>query len=129
MSITAGTTGNTISWNITNVSNGAICYEVFRNGTSISSGSFATSTLINIDIDGLAIGVYNYTVVVEDELGGQVQDTVIVTVAPATSSIPGYPMMLVACFALLGIITSIKGASRRPRGHNQHRWERDNRDL
>nr|MDO8116689.1 right-handed parallel beta-helix repeat-containing protein [Candidatus Sigynarchaeota archaeon] len=120
MSITVETTGNTISWNITNVSYGTIYYEVFRNGTSVSTGSSTTGTSIGIEIDGLAIGVYNYTIVVEGDFNGQVQDTVIITVVPATPSIPGYPVMLVACFALLGIITKIKGAWRRARCHNQH---------
>jgi len=44
-----------------------------------SSKRFLVS--ISIDIDGLSVGVYNYTIVVFDKPGNSIADTVIVTVA------------------------------------------------
>ncbi|HME51096.1 MAG TPA: hypothetical protein VKM55_02655 [Candidatus Lokiarchaeia archaeon] len=77
-----GTTGHSISWTITSAYPGIsnTSYIVCCNGTQITTGSWTNGTPITIAVDGLAIGIYNYTIVASDGLGGSVQDTVIVTV-------------------------------------------------
>jgi hypothetical protein len=64
-------------------------YIIYRNGTSIDSGSWDGSS-ISVSLDGLAVGVWNYTLVVQDGMGYTIGDTVFVTVlvqtAPTTTT-------------------------------------------
>ncbi|MCY3410656.1 MAG: hypothetical protein INQ03_03365 [Candidatus Heimdallarchaeota archaeon] len=59
-------------------------YTVYRNGSIISSGGWISNKAININIDGLALGVYNYTILILDASGNQVIDEVIVSVFDTT---------------------------------------------
>ncbi len=77
---TAGQAGNTISWTITDASTGTRSYIVYHNGTSIASGSWTSGVAVAKNVDGLAAGSYNYTIVASDGLGGVVMDGVVVTV-------------------------------------------------
>ena len=78
LSISEGTTGNTISWNVTDPF--PHMYEVFRNGTSVATGTWLDNNLITIGIDNLASGVYNYTLFVNDTEGNYNTDEATVTV-------------------------------------------------
>ncbi len=81
MSYVEGTTGNTITWTTTdlNPSN----YVVLQNGTPYTTGKLdSTSDEIVVDVDGLEVGTYNFTVVVYDKSGNTVSDSVLVTVTP-----------------------------------------------
>ncbi|MHA2099858.1 MAG: hypothetical protein ACW99A_14365, partial [Candidatus Kariarchaeaceae archaeon] len=81
-----GTSGNTLTWNATDKYPGL--YQVFRDGSLTGdSGSWTNAGLILINIDGLAKGVYNYTIVVSDGSGNDVSDTVVVTVVDTTPPI------------------------------------------
>jgi len=80
----AGSTGNKISWTITATSTSTTGYSLLRNGSWISSGSWVPGTPISIAIDGLATGIYNYTIDAWDGIGSSVQDTIIVTVLGMT---------------------------------------------
>jgi len=82
-----GTTGHAITWSPSDAHPDR--YEIYRNGTLIDSGEWDGGQ-ITVDIDGLAEGVYNFTLVVFDEGGDYVLDTVIVTVVPeATTTTTG----------------------------------------
>jgi hypothetical protein len=62
-------------------------YEILQNGTVISSGDWnTTGEDINITVDGLVIGTYNYTIVVYDQAGNYVSDIVIVRVLPESTT-------------------------------------------
>jgi hypothetical protein len=79
-------TGNTLSWNATD--NYPDTFEVYRNGTLTGdSGSWTNTGLININIDGLVKGIYNYTILLNDTSGNEVSDIVFVAVVDTTSPI------------------------------------------
>ncbi|MHA2250325.1 MAG: right-handed parallel beta-helix repeat-containing protein [Candidatus Kariarchaeaceae archaeon] len=80
-----GTTGNEISWTFEDPS--AYYYFIERNGTMVvSNTNWISGIPITYSIDELAIGVYNYTIVVYDSEVGYTTDTVIVTVTDQTSN-------------------------------------------
>jgi hypothetical protein len=79
-----GDTGYSITWTPTD--DHPESYEIFRNGTLVASGDWnTTGEDIAIIVDGLAIGTYNYTIVIYDMAGNSANDTVIVQVLPATT--------------------------------------------
>nr|MDO8115055.1 BspA family leucine-rich repeat surface protein [Candidatus Sigynarchaeota archaeon] len=75
------TTGHEISWIILDHSTETTSYTVYRNGTSIDNGTWTEGSIITINIDGLAIGSYNFTIVASDGYDSNGTDTVIVTVS------------------------------------------------
>ena len=83
MDFEEGTTGNTIEWNPSDAH--ASHHVVYRNGTEVASDSWDGSS-ISVEVDGLGVGVYNYTIVVYDTSGNYASDTVFVTVLPPASS-------------------------------------------
>lgn len=86
-----GYTGNSISWTVNDENPGT--YTVYRNGTEIGSGEWSTTpATVIINVDGLSIGLYNFTIQAEDDFGNIAFDTVLVTVIdtikPTISSPP-----------------------------------------
>ena len=82
---TFGDSGHTIDWSPIDVRPSS--YEVFVNDVSTYTGSWNdTSEHILLDVDGLAVGEYNFTCVVYDEAGNTAADTVIVTVVASTTT-------------------------------------------
>ena len=83
------TTGHSISWIITDKSVATTSYIIYQNGTQVANGSWVIGTPVSINVDGLSISSYNYTIVATDGLGGSVQDTVCVMVqAPSYQPTP-----------------------------------------
>ena len=76
-----GAGGNSITWEASDLRLDS--YVVYRNGSVIDSGA-ADGVNLTVDVDGLDIGVYNYTIVVNDTLGKTSIDTAIVTVLDST---------------------------------------------
>jgi len=70
--------GNEIEWTATDED--ANEYEIWRNDTSVQDGSWTSGVGIVIDTDGLALGVYNFTILVNDSSGNFDIDIVWVTV-------------------------------------------------
>ena len=69
-------------------------YIVFKDDLEVASGNWTSNSSITINIDGLLIGSYNYTIVVFDTSGNSVSDTVIVTVvSPTAFNIAAYPFI------------------------------------
>ena len=73
-----GATDNSLSWTVTDAATGT--YVIYQNGTQNATGTWTSGTAITIDIDGLEVGLHNYTIVVTDESGNSVSDTIMVTV-------------------------------------------------
>ena len=73
-----GSTGNQLSWTATD--NNPSNFTIYRNGTTISSGSWSSGTPITVTIDGLSTGVYNFTIVVRDYGNQNVSSTLFFTV-------------------------------------------------
>ncbi len=77
MQFISGSTGNIISWNITYPDVSSPTYNVLRNGSLvITSQPWISNQFINISVDALSPGSYNYTLVTYDGLGGSVSDQV-----------------------------------------------------
>ncbi len=79
-----GNVGNNITWVVTDAY--ARNYTIYQNGTPVQGHidrTWSNGDLI-LDIDGLARGVYNFTLVLQDESGLTTIDTVILTVLDTT---------------------------------------------
>ncbi len=72
-----GTTGHSITWVANSGSPDA--YAVFLDGTEIDSGAWDGSS-VTVLIDGHPVGIFNYTLLVNDTLGEWADDSVIVAV-------------------------------------------------
>jgi hypothetical protein len=85
-----GTTGNSISWTITD--NYPAEYNITVNSVLLSNTTWTSSLPLVINIDGLSTGVYNYTIIAWDQSGNFIIDSVIVTVndetAPSFNLVP-----------------------------------------
>ncbi len=76
-----------ISWTITDASVAGPGHVIYRNGTELASGTWASGVAINQSIEGLAIGLHNFTIVASDGYNGSVVDTVMVHVLNRSLSI------------------------------------------
>lgn len=76
-----GETGNEIDW--IPIDDFPRNYEVLSNNSVIQSGQWNSTEWITINVDGLSVGVYNYTIWIDDQSGQTNVDTVWVTVLPA----------------------------------------------
>lgn len=72
-----GTTGHSITWVANSGSPDA--YAVFLDGTEIDSGAWDGSS-VTVSVDGHPVGIFNYTLLVNDTMGEWANDSVIVTV-------------------------------------------------
>ncbi len=77
-----GAGGNSITWEASDLRLDS--YVVYRNGSVIDSGS-TDGVNLTVDVDGLDIGVYNYTISINDTLDKISIDSVFVTVFDSTS--------------------------------------------
>ncbi len=75
-----GAMGYKISWNVTDPVINSPTYIIYRNGSNVQNGAWVSGVLVNITLDGLSPGCYNYTMVANDGYGLVSQDTVIVIV-------------------------------------------------
>ncbi|KKM91826.1 hypothetical protein LCGC14_1224600 [marine sediment metagenome] len=83
------TTSHMIIW--TAVDTNPDVYIVYKDGIAIETGPWLSEDEIRIVIDILSVGSYNYTIIVYDESGNSVQDTVFVTVQDTTNPILSGP--------------------------------------
>ena len=83
-----GTTDNVITW--TPADAHPVSYIVYRNGANGLTNPWDGSQIV-VNVDGLTLGIYNYTIEVLDFGGNSVTDEVFVTVLDETSPIVDYP--------------------------------------
>jgi hypothetical protein len=112
-----GTTGNILEWSC--IDNHPGSYIVYQDSTVHAGGIWSNSENITAYIDGLAVGEYNFTIVVSDDSGNMASDTVFVSVieedtddsdddgSNGNNRISGYNSYLIlisfAIFSLLGL--------------------------
>jgi len=72
------TTGHNITWTATDTNPDT--YIVYKDDVEIASGTWTSGVPITVNVDGLNIGSYNYTIIVVDTSSNSARDTVIVTV-------------------------------------------------
>ncbi len=77
LSYVEGTTGHQITWQLSDYNLHG--YKILLNGTEIVEG-LSDSSSQGIDVSGHTVGVYNYTILVNDTLGQYSSDTVLVGV-------------------------------------------------
>jgi len=83
-----GTTGNEIIWDVSDLSPGV--YNITRDGSVVVTTTTWTNGSIIVNIDGLNVGIYNFTIHLYDLYGNMVTDAVIIgiTAVPDTSDPP-----------------------------------------
>ena len=80
-----GSSGNTIAWTATDSYSGT--FTLYRNGSQIFVNGWTSGSPIIMGIDGLAKGVYNFTIVAYDQSSNSVSDTVYITVIDTTNPV------------------------------------------
>ncbi|TFH09747.1 MAG: hypothetical protein E4H14_03840 [Candidatus Thorarchaeota archaeon] len=82
--IELGTIGNQLTWTIGNIWWPLPIYRVDGNATTID-WTACNDNSIRLSIDGLNLGVYNFTISMVDEYGYNSRDTVFVTIVDTTA--------------------------------------------
>ncbi len=87
-----GTTDNSLTWSATE--NLVHEYRILKDGVQVDSGNW-TGTSMTYDIDGLDLGIYNYTLEAEGYFGQYTVDSVIVEVEDTTNPTISHPLDMV----------------------------------
>ncbi|MCK5239674.1 MAG: right-handed parallel beta-helix repeat-containing protein [Candidatus Thorarchaeota archaeon] len=92
-------------------------YTLLLNGSILESGTFdLVSEFVDYDVtlDGISVGVHNYTLVVEDEAGNVASDSVLITIRPfstptdtTTVSPPPIQLELIIAVVVIGVVVII----------------------
>ena len=84
----AGEVGNSIVWHATD--DNPRTYQVLRDGAVVREGLWnSSSEQIVVSVDGLAAGLYSYSLLVSDAGGHMMSDSVLVTVLATTTGARG----------------------------------------
>ncbi|MHA2386493.1 MAG: hypothetical protein ACXAEE_09830 [Candidatus Thorarchaeota archaeon] len=110
INLTFGATGEEIRWRIFDYPT-TTSYVVYRNGTLILSGeSDDSNTWVDVSLDDLEVGVWNYTIVATDFMLQPVSDTVIVTIESSLAI--SSDILLIAAgigiVAVIGVVVVVK---------------------
>ena len=106
----SGTIGNFINWTV--VDDNPDIYEIYRNDYLLYSDTWENFENISINIDYLADGIHNYTIVVYDTFGNYAKDTVLVTVIAYFES--SYPFAILTILVLgICIISTVTRRKRK----------------
>ncbi|MHA2101402.1 MAG: hypothetical protein ACW99A_22320, partial [Candidatus Kariarchaeaceae archaeon] len=80
-----GSIGNFINWTVSDTYPGT--YQITRNGLVVDLGIWSNGINISLNIDGLIVGTYNFTLYVDDTTGNFDYDWVEVIVIDATDPV------------------------------------------
>ncbi|MHA2207121.1 MAG: hypothetical protein ACXABC_14785, partial [Candidatus Thorarchaeota archaeon] len=108
-----GTIGNDLSWTCFDLYPDT--YTLYVNGTVAETGVWGGGN-IDVVIDSLEIGVYNYTLEIADESGNSAADTIIVNVIAAPGLDSTTLLLLVGAAAAILIIGAIVCVKKRSSG-------------
>ncbi|MFV2016701.1 MAG: Ig-like domain-containing protein, partial [Candidatus Heimdallarchaeota archaeon] len=78
-----GTTGNVLSWIASDLHPGN--YTIYKNGTEEKTEIWVSNENVTFNIDNLLEGTYNFTIIIRDDSGNFINDSIIVTVYDATA--------------------------------------------
>ena len=84
-----GSNGHDLYWNATDLDPSV--YSIYRNGTSVDSNSWSNDVQYGLNVDGLPVGTYNFTVEVTDSYNNHIAGLVMVTVVDTTSPSISHP--------------------------------------
>ena len=79
-----GTVGHTVSWLATD--SNPTNYAVYKDGILYTSGNWSSGTSINVNVDGLTPGSYNFTIIISNSYHLSVSDSVVITVTSTNTS-------------------------------------------
>ena len=79
-----GTVGHTVTWVATDPN--PTTYAVYKDGQLYTSGSWTSGNSINVNVDGLSPGSYNFTIVISNGYGLTVTDSVLISVTSTSTS-------------------------------------------
>ena len=110
----AGTSGNSLTWQAYDASQGN--YSIYQGETLVTNQTWQGEPLISINLDYLALGIYNFTLILQDTSQNFANDTVHVTVYPqsftatdtstkASSNLFQDPLIILGGIAGLGAVT------------------------
>jgi len=132
-------TGNEISWTITDNSVNNPTYVIHRNDNELINQYWTPGVPITINIDGLDVGFYNYTIIISDGLGEIVSDDVIVIVSqpsvdgfqpPITDFLPIIILALISAVILIGSIGFYLARNKKKkRSYKQKIEEKDIKEI
>lgn len=112
ISYTKGESLPSIHWLATDLSN--ISYIVLLDGSELTSyDAISTSISFTMILEDKEPGLYNYTMVVEDESGNVAVDTVMVTVHPVPLLEALLPFLIVGAVAIIVILVAFVAFRRR----------------
>jgi parallel beta-helix repeat protein len=128
-------TSTSIPWQVTDASVGNTTYTTYRNGSVIATGSWESGETIYSPVYSLEAGVYLFTMVVDDGLGGSATGEIVVTVVPRQANpsdiilqwILGIMLAFVSILALVGLFKATKDWWHRKTVHAR-RMARDKKD-
>ncbi|MFX0138239.1 MAG: Loki-CTERM sorting domain-containing protein, partial [Candidatus Hodarchaeota archaeon] len=90
---TVGHTGNTISWVVTSTLVISPTYHIYQDNVSVDTNSWSSGSPIEIDVDGLSVGTYEFRIEVHNS-DVVIEDVVTINVeARAEEIIPGYSLL------------------------------------
>jgi len=100
-----GSTGNVIIWTVTDSETNDGNYTLFQNDTQKYTGTWISGLALNYTVDGLTLGVYNFSIIAYDNHSQQVQDSVIVSVIKSIQN-PGIDGYTSSLMVTVGIVVS-----------------------
>ncbi|MFX1515343.1 MAG: hypothetical protein ACFFC6_03480 [Promethearchaeota archaeon] len=77
-----GSTGHEIVWTLTDPNNNPSTYIVYKDGQQYFGDYWSSGDIVEVNIDSLGVGAYNYTIIAFDTTSLFTEDTVIVTITP-----------------------------------------------
>jgi ABC-type transport system substrate-binding protein len=85
------TIGHQISWTLADLYYENQSYAIYKDGFELTNKTWTSGDEITINIDGLTINTYNYTIVAIDGYGGKIQDQVDISVLNYASTCSSPP--------------------------------------
>ncbi|MCH8907004.1 MAG: hypothetical protein IH840_07935, partial [Candidatus Heimdallarchaeota archaeon] len=112
-----GTIDNILVWTVTDQNPGTYTVERNESNTGIS-GSWMDQQEITVNVDGLAAGIYNYTIILLDAFNTTLADSVLVTVEDTTPpSFLQLPLDLIFNEGVAGVTLSWTLIDLHPQGY------------
>jgi ABC-type transport system substrate-binding protein len=108
-----GDMGNYIDWSASDLTPSS--YSIYFEEVLLYAGLWnSSSEILSINVDGLTLGIYNYTIVFEDSIGYSSTDTVYVEVVDGTSPVLTHPNGLTYSEGSTGHTISWQGTENYP---------------
>src|SRR5271157_956919 len=126
--MTTGTTGNVLTWQVLdNLTSTVRNYTIYQDEIAVSNGTWTNLTDITLNIDGLALGTYNFTLIALDYINSTLQfsarGTIIVTVIPPPDFTATAGWVILIIVIGIGVITMFM-LVRNSREHEEHERKR-----